>query len=672
LIGEANQLANGPFGKVTTGDEPSTLDFSGDYPRPIAKGNRPPVDFGETVNAWKYWPRTATGPNFFARCCVSSVLAILLCVASRFASAQIVHYQKVLIITEVGFSHPAMVMIMQSLSSTLQARADWQVELYTESLDAMTSPTKGEQDAIRAQIVKRYENQNIDLIVAAGPSPVKFLAERQAIFLPDVPIIICATSEERAGYPKLGKRFTGTWVNFVPEKTLEVALSLLPTTEQVVVVGGTSDFDRSSESAIEQRMKPYEKRLRFTYLTDLTMTDLVERLHRLPPRTIVLYSSFWRDAAGRQFVNATVALPMIAKASNAPVFGFSDTYLGHGIVGGNIHSYAEQGRIAARIASEILNGKKAAEIPIVSGSNQYVFDWRELERWGLTKATLPTGSIVLNREPTIWEGNKRAVTAALLVILCLFVLTGYLLLEKKRLQVAKNALLKLSGSLINAQENERHRLARELHDDFSQRMAVLSVGLEMATDKISDSPEEARVELHKLLNSAGEIGEDLHAVSHRLHSSTLDKLGLVAGVSSYCKEFTATQNIEVGFSHNEIPGSIPSDAALCLFRIVQEALRNVKKHSGATTAQVDLQASGDHLQLDICDEGSGFDTNQVRGDNGIGISSMTERVRLLEGRLTIHSELNKGSRISASIPLHPTKVAQATSVKKKSNLAMGV
>jgi len=579
--------------------------------------------------------------------------------------------KKILIINEVSLSNPAITMITQAVTSTLSSKTDWQMDFYMESLDVTTFPTKSEQDAIRAQIVEKHKNHKLDLIVAVGPSPVNFLSEAQTTFLPDVPVIVCATSAELAGNPKFGKRFTGTWINFVPERTMDVALSLLPTTENVVVVGGTADFDRAFQGQIKKRFKPYETRLKFTYLTDVSMTDLLDRLRQLPPRTIVIYSSFWRDASGRQFVNATMALPMIAKASNAPVFGFSDSYVGHGIVGGDVHSYAEQGRVVAQLALEVLSGTKAADLPIVQGSNQYMFDWQQLQRWGLTKATLPTGSIVLNREPTLWERNKAEVTTALLVIVSLFSLTGYLLLEKRRLQSARDALLKLSGNLINAHEKERHRLARELHDDFSQRMAVLSFGLEVATDKIADSPEEARVELLQLLNSAGEIGEDLHTISHRLHSSTLDKLGLIAGVSSYCKEFTTKQKVQVVFTHNEIPHSISSDAALCLFRIVQEALRNVKKHSGAQIAYVDLQAAGDVLQLNIRDEGCGFDTNHARGDEGIGISSMTERGRLLGGRFSVHSELNKGTRINVSVPLHPTKSKQTPSADEVSNLAMG-
>jgi signal transduction histidine kinase len=168
----------------------------------------------------------------------------------------------------------------------------------------------------------------------------------------------------------------------------------------------------------------------------------------------------------------------------------------------------------------------------------------------------------------------------------------------------------------------------ELHDDFSQRLAVLSLGLETAAEMIPESPAEANRQLHELVNSASEIGADLHTVSHRLHSYTLDRLGLVAGVGAFCKEFTAQQGIQVAFSHENVPRSVEPNVALCLFRVVQEGLRNVKKHSGASKAQVTLNTIDAMIHLSISDDGEGFDVRETPGKPGLGLRSMHERVRL--------------------------------------------
>jgi signal transduction histidine kinase len=238
-----------------------------------------------------------------------------------------------------------------------------------------------------------------------------------------------------------------------------------------------------------------------------------------------------------------------------------------------------------------------------------------------------------------------------LVLLTLGSLTVYLLYERKQLIQARCEQTRLSGMLINAQEDERRRLASELHDDFSQRLALLSLGLETATELVANSPEEANQQLHELLNSAGELGADLHTLSHHLHSSTLERLGLVPGVAAFCNEFTAQQGVQVAFSHENVPRSIPLDTALCLFRVVQEGLRNVKKHSGASKAKVALEQLNGHLHLSISDDGAGFDLKDPAGRQGVGMFSMEERARLIGARFRINSERDKGTRIDIWAPV---------------------
>jgi signal transduction histidine kinase len=592
------------------------------------------------------------------------VVVVLIAIGHIAAQAQSFKERNVLIITELGASHPATILVGQQIVTELQATPGYQVEVYTESLDAMAFPNKRDQDDIRARIVNEYRGRKIDLIVAIGPSPIRFLADTQDTFLPSVPVVICCSTVEQAGNPTLGSRFTGTWFELDPGKTVAVALKLLPRTENIFWVGGSSPYDRVVLDVIRKKLTSFPGGHAFTYLVDLPMPELQEKLRSLPAHSVVIYSSFWRDSAGRPFLNATAALPLISEASNAPVFGLSDTYIGHGIVGGDVLSFAAQAKGAAGAASEILQAKDPKDIPIATLPNVYLFDWKQLKRWGIPESKLPPGSIVTNRESTLWERNKLEVITSLMVIAILSLLTVYLLAAKRRLQAAKDALVRLSGQLINAQDSERRRLASELHDDFSQRMAVLSLGLEIAAEKVSDSPKEAESELHRLLDVASEIGSDLHAISHRLHSSTLKTLGLVAGVRSFCNEFTAQQGVRVEFMHNEIPRTIPPDLALCLFRIVQEALRNVKKHSKATEATVELRASGKSLDLRISDKGTGFDTNRPSPAPGIGLLSMEERVRLVGGKFRLQSAINEGTLITVSIPCVFTSAVQEEAPEK--------
>jgi signal transduction histidine kinase len=218
-------------------------------------------------------------------------------------------------------------------------------------------------------------------------------------------------------------------------------------------------------------------------------------------------------------------------------------------------------------------------------------------------------------------------------------------------KAAEEALTSLSGRLIEAQEEERHRIAREIHDDYNQRLAVLAIDLEELAESVGQPNVDARQRLHELWNCVSELGADLHALSHRLHSSTLESLGLVAGVRAFCEEFTDQQEVEVVFTHENVPRTLPGDVALCLFRIVQEALRNIKRHSGANQAEVRLEGSGDKLHLSVSDRGRGFDAKERSNQGGIGIRSMEDRLRLLGGHLQIHSQPGEGTRIDAWLPV---------------------
>ena len=342
---------------------------------------------------------------------------------------------------------------------------------------------------------------------------------------------------------------------------------------------------------------------------------------------------------------------MVVAASNAPVFGVTDTYLGRGIVGGFVISIEGQGKIAGRDILEILGGKSPQDIPVVHGPSYYMFDWRALRRWNLDESKLPAGSIILFREPTLWERYKLIVLTGLLFIVSLALLIVYLLYKQRQLKLVPKAPEELSGMLINAQEQERRRIASEIHDDFSQRLATLTLGMETAAQMIPVSPQEANLQLQELSSAAIDLGADLHTLSHRLHSATLENLGLTPGVSALCKEFSAQQGIKIESTLDPVPRSVDPDAALCVFRIAQEALRNVKKHSGASSAQVRLQLAGNTIHLSVCDQGVGFNPKESPKGEGLGIRSMEERARLLGGRFKIQSKAGTGTKIDVWLPL---------------------
>lgn len=218
-------------------------------------------------------------------------------------------------------------------------------------------------------------------------------------------------------------------------------------------------------------------------------------------------------------------------------------------------------------------------------------------------------------------------------------------------KLSEMSLRELTGRLIHAQEQERARIARELHDDISQRMAFLQIGLEQFEQSVPGMTSANRKELQNLVKVASEVSSDLHTMSHQLHPARLDLQGLVAAMGSLCRELNSQHGLQIKFVHRDVPTQIPTDVGLCLFRIVQEALRNVVKHSKTSEARVELSGLVDGIIVCVSDLGAGFNLGGTQG-TGLGLVSMRERLRLVGGDFAVESRPSHGTRILVRVPLH--------------------
>jgi PAS domain S-box-containing protein len=226
-------------------------------------------------------------------------------------------------------------------------------------------------------------------------------------------------------------------------------------------------------------------------------------------------------------------------------------------------------------------------------------------------------------------------------------------------KLAEEALSGVNSKLIEAQERERARISRELHDDISQRLAMLTIELEQLGQKFFDSPPDLLHRVARLRNQSADIATDVQSLSHELHSSKLEYLGITTAMRAFCHEFSDQQNVEVVFAHDEIPRTLPQDISLCLFRVSQEALQNAVKHSGVRHFDVELRCASDAIQLTVRDSGSGFDPEGASKTQGLGLVSMAERVKLVGGRLLIDSQPHHGTTIHAKVPLSKAASASA-------------
>jgi PAS domain S-box-containing protein len=220
-------------------------------------------------------------------------------------------------------------------------------------------------------------------------------------------------------------------------------------------------------------------------------------------------------------------------------------------------------------------------------------------------------------------------------------------------KLAEAELLGMSRKLINAHEQERTRIARELHDDIVQRLAFLAVQLDQLQQNIPDSASQFSNQIGDLRNQTNEITDDIQSLSHELHSSKLEYLGIDVAAKNFCKEFGKHQRVEIDFQSHDMPAALPTDVSLSLFRVLQEALNNATKHSGVKSFEVRLWGSLEDVQLTVSDRGVGFDSEAAAKGTGLGLTSMQERLTLVGGELSVNSRHKRGTTIHARVRLNP-------------------
>jgi len=217
----------------------------------------------------------------------------------------------------------------------------------------------------------------------------------------------------------------------------------------------------------------------------------------------------------------------------------------------------------------------------------------------------------------------------------------------QQLQKTQRELLSLSKHLIQAQETERRRISLELHDQLGQDLALMSIELEELIQRAPESPAQPTEGLHKLALQARKLSSQVQTLSRQLHPAQLTHLGLVAASRSLCNEVSKASGIQIDFSHSDVPSPVPEDVSICLYRVLQESLGNMVKHSGTEQAQVTLTGRPDEIHLDVCDSGVGFDPEGQGETFGLGLISMRERINLVGGKLLVESQPSRGTRIKA-------------------------
>jgi signal transduction histidine kinase len=541
----------------------------------------------------------------------------------------------------------------RELPGLLERAAGAKIDYYAEYLDGARFTESQYAEAFANYLQLKYRGSHFDAIIATHALAFDFVSAHRDALFPKTPVVFFADDPQTSRFPNsaglIAARSYGA--------TVDLALALQPDTREVYVIVGNSARDQAAERMVRAQLASYDRGVRFTYLSGLTIDDVEDRLKTLPEHAVAYYVLFYQDSAG---VNVTPLeyLDRLSAITSRPLYSWVDSTIGHGVVGGGFASQSLQIRAIADLAGRVLRGEPVDNIPILTPDTmQKQVDWRQLQRWDMAEARVPAGTSVLFRTPTAWERYRFYIVVASVLMLAQSALIAILLVQRRRLRTAEETvrhgqadlrasreqIRDLGGRLLAAQDSERSRIALELHDDISQQLAVLTMNLQMLCGFGSSHEDDAELVAREALGHADGIAHSLRDLSHRLYPTKLRLLGLVPAIASL-EHDVSRADVMVRFTHEDVPLGLPHELTLALYRVVQEALKNAITHSDAREVRVHLEGRGGALFLSIVDDGVGFDVETALGE-GLGLISMRERLDSVGGSLTIKSIRGAGTRI---------------------------
>ena len=399
-----------------------------------------------------------------------------------------------------------------------------------------------------------------------------------------------------------------------------------------------------------QDLRAVESRAAITYITEVPLSEMLAAVAALRDDALVLFVTMSLDGDGVARTGPEV-LAALRSAATVPDLRHVEDFLGHGIVGGVMVDLERHGMDLGQRAHQIPRRRQAADLAPMVSLNLVAFDGRELKRFGIDEAWLPPGATVANREVSLWGAYKRTILVVVALLVSQALLIGALFVQGQTRRRAEVALHHLSGRLLSAQEEERRRIARELHDNLSQQVALLAIEIEQLAMKSGGPPAAVARSMRQLGERTAEISTEIHNSRHRLHSAKLEALGLVAAVRGHCHELLA-HGVQVHFSDDNVPGSVsrrcgalpvphrPGRAEQC-----RQAQRRPRGACDAQRRRETRSCSASRTSA------AGSTRRRAANRDGLGLASMRERLRLIGGELTIRSRAGQGTTIDARVPL---------------------
>jgi len=531
-------------------------------------------------------------------------------------------------------------------------RRDYQgpIDIDVEYMDVVLQSDQDYFDQWAALLKRKYAKYPPDVVIPVFFPAVTFLLPNRYEFFPDCPIVFCAIPESLGTFLADLPNLTGVGFILDFEPSVRVIQQVHPKTSKLMLLSGCSKMDRWFKDVAIKKISDCSSGIEIVDLSGLSPAQASVELSKAGSEAAALLLTCELDNQNNRY-NTTEYLHELKKQSSIPIFGCYETVLGQGIIGGALISPIEQGQIAGGLAARILNGESADQIPeVLDRTYSLAFDGDILDEFGIPDSMLPKGSKIVNRKPNIWNQYGRYIAMGLAALFAQSAIIVSLLINRKKRIAAEKETRSLAGRILSAGEDERRYLARELHDDVSQRLAAVSIETGTLENKLSDS-KEVKESLGKLKKSLKSICDDLHRMSRHMHPSVLDDFGLPDAIKSECAELSQRWGIPIECHYMKGFPEIPKSIALCLYRVAQESLWNAVRHSASSKITVEIKSDPEFVYLDIKDDGKGFDLTLTQPNRGLGLASMTERIRLVGGTIKIDTAPSQGVAISVVVPI---------------------